>query len=271
MKNRRFWKTFLAFLCIGLIGIGFLVPAMIPLLEEQLQSLPNVPDLPFKVLVISSLINPLILLIIAIIVGQLTAPKLKLDSYLYHHMQGNKGIWKTFTSNLPIGIILGVIVSAIFFIFELIFQPYLPETLKMSVDSRNLVNTLNGIFYGGIVEELLLRWGFMSLLIWIMWKVFQRSKSAPSPAIFWISIIISSTLFALGHLGVNMLAAPLTPLILTRMLFLNGIGGIVFGWLYWKKGLEIAMVSHVALHITTTIITNIWFFYDDLTSSCYLK
>ncbi|HWL22370.1 MAG TPA: CPBP family glutamic-type intramembrane protease [Ureibacillus sp.] len=259
MKNRTFWKTFLAFLCIGLIGIGFLVPAMIPLLEEQLQSLPNVPDLPFEVLVISSLINPLILLIIAIIVGQLTAPKLKLDSYLYHHMQGNKGIWKTFTSNLPIGIILGVIVSAIFFIFELIFQPYLPETLKMSVDSRNLVNTLNGIFYGGIVEELLLRWGFMSLLIWIMWKVFQRSKSAPSPAIFWISIIISSILFALGHLGVNMLAAPLTPLILTRMLLLNGIGGIVFGWLYWKKGLEIAMVSHAALHITTTIITNIWF------------
>ncbi|MFJ8259252.1 CPBP family intramembrane glutamic endopeptidase [Peribacillus asahii] len=259
MKNRRFWKTFLAFLFIGLVGIGFLVPAMIPLLEEQLQSLPNVPDLPFEVLVISSLINPLILLIIAIIVGQLTAPKLKLDSYLYHHMQGNRSIWKTFKSNLPIGIILGVIVSAIFFIFELIFQPYLPETLKMSVESRNLVNTLNGIFYGGIVEELLLRWGLMSLLIWMMWKVFQRSKSAPSPAIFWISIIMSSILFALGHLGVNMLAAPLTLLILTRMLLLNGIGGIVFGWLYWKKGLEIAMVSHATLHITTTIITNIWF------------
>ncbi|USK61660.1 CPBP family glutamic-type intramembrane protease [Peribacillus asahii] len=174
-------------------------------------------------------------------------------------MQGNKSIWKTFKSNLPIGIILGVIVSAIFFIFELVFQPYLPEILKMSVESRNVVNTLNGIFYGGIVEELLLRWGLMSLLIWMMWKVFQRSKPTPSPAISWISIIISSILFALGHLGVNMLAALLTLLILTRMLLLNGIGGIVFGWLYWKKGLEIAMVPHAALHITTTIIMNIWF------------
>jgi len=56
VKNRRFWKTFLAFLFIGLVGIEFLVPAMIPLLEEQLQSLPNVPDLPFEVLVINSLI-----------------------------------------------------------------------------------------------------------------------------------------------------------------------------------------------------------------------
>ena len=102
------------------------------------------------------------------------------------------------------------------------------------------------------------RWP-MSLLIWILWKVFQPRKEEPTAGIFWISIMITSFMFALGHLGATMLAAPLTPMILARMFLLNGIGGIVFGWLYWKKGFEIAMVSHATVHITTTIIMNIWF------------
>ena len=45
----------------------------------------------------------------------------------------------------------------------------------------------------------------------------------------------------------------ITPLIIARAIILNGIGGIVFGWLYWKKGLESAMVSHftsdMVLHV----------------------
>ena len=166
MKKWSFWKPFFVFLGIGLIGIISLVPAMIPALEKQLQILPNVPDIPFAVIVIISLINPFILLIAAIIVGQMIAPKVKLHSYLYEHMQGIKGGWRSFTSNIPIAIILGTFVAIIFCILELlIFRPYLPEALKMSVESRNLVNTLVGIFYGGIVEELLIRWGVMSLFV----------------------------------------------------------------------------------------------------------
>jgi membrane protease YdiL (CAAX protease family) len=262
MKNWRFWKTFFVFLGIGLIGIVCLVPSMIPVLEKQLQSLSNVPDVPFAVIVISSLINPLILLIIAIIVGQAIAPKVKLHSYLYQHMQGNKDVWKSFTSNIPIAIILGAFVAIIFCIFELfIFRPYLPEALTLSVESRNFVNTLGGIFYGGIVEELLIRWGVMSLFVWAGWKVFQRGRTGPSSSIFWISIIVASILFALGHLGATALAVPvITPMIFIRMLLLNGIGGIIYGWLFWKKGLEVAMIAHAATHLVTTIITYIWFF-----------
>lgn len=262
MKSKKFmktFKTFSVFLMLGLVGIGFLVPSLIPMLEAQLKTIPNPPDLPFDILVVSSLITPLILLIIAILVGQLTAPKLKLVSYLYNHINEKHENGKLFKSNVPLGIISGVSVSIILFILELLFQPYLPQSLQLTLESRNLLNTLGGVFYGGVVEEILIRWGLMSLLIWILWKVFQRKKEEPTSGIFWISIMVTSFMFALGHLGATMLAAPLTPMILARMFLLNGIGGIVFGWLYWKKGLEIAMVSHATVHITTTIIMNIWF------------
>jgi len=35
---------------------------------------------------------------------------------------------------------------------------------------------------------------------------------------------------------------------------LNGIGGIIFGWLYWKKGLESAMISHFSADIVLQVI-----------------
>ena len=87
------------------MGIGFLVPSLIPILEAQLKTIPNPPDLPFGILVVSSLITPLMLLIIAILVGQLTAPKLKLVSYLYNHINENHENGKLFKSNVPLGII----------------------------------------------------------------------------------------------------------------------------------------------------------------------
>jgi membrane protease YdiL (CAAX protease family) len=30
---------------------------------------------------------------------------------------------------------------------------------------------------------------------------------------------------------------------------LNAAGGILFGWLFWRRNLETAMVSHAAVHV----------------------
>jgi len=39
------------------------------------------------------------------------------------------------------------------------------------------------------------------------------------------------------------------------MLVLNGLGGIVFGWLYWKDNLETAMIAHMMTHVAMNVIT----------------
>ncbi|PSL40207.1 CAAX prenyl protease-like protein [Planomicrobium soli] len=260
MKRKSFGKSFLVLFIFGLIGIISFVPSLILLIDEQLQSIPNPPDIPLALLVLLSLINPLILLAVAILIGLVTAPKIGLVSYLYSWINGRwtKEDAGSLKKAIPIGIFSGIALAATLFLLELALQPYLPKALQISAGSRGVMETLGGIFYGGITEELLLRWGMLSLVAWALWKLFQRSRKEPSAAIFWISILASALLFAVGHLGATALVAPLTAAVWTRMLLLNGIAGIVFGWLYWRKGLEIAMISHACVHIATTAFTTVW-------------
>jgi hypothetical protein len=47
---------------------------------------------------------------------------------------------------------------------------------------------------------------------------------------------------------------PLTPLLIVRAIVLNGMIGIVAGFLFWRRGIEMAMVCHffadILLHVT---------------------
>ena len=74
----------------------------------------------------------------------------------------------------------------------------------------------------------------------------------------WTAIVITALLFGAGHLPTTAAMLPLTPLVVARALLLNGIGGIVFGWLYWKRDLLAAMLAHfsadVVLHVVTPLL-----------------
>ena len=70
----------------------------------------------------------------------------------------------------------------------------------------------------------------------------------------WFAIVLSAVLFGLGHLPVTASLVALTPLIVTRAIVLNGIGGIAFGWLYWRKGLESAMIAHFSTDIILYVV-----------------
>ena len=94
--------------------------------------------------------------------------------------------------------------------------------------------------YGGLTEEILLRYGVMSLLAWLLAKMVQ------GPALYWAAIAGSAVLLGLAHLPATAALLPLTPLVVTRTIVLNGLVGMVFGWIYWRRGLEAAMVSHGA-------------------------
>jgi membrane protease YdiL (CAAX protease family) len=254
MIVRYFWKSFILFFILGIFGLFAMIPSVISIIEEQLQDIPNAPDLPPLILAVVSMITPLFLLIIAIIVGNLLAPRVGLKSYIVQRVAENKSFWSSLKPNILKGIGYGLVLAVIQYLLELAFQPWLPEGLKLDAESRSLLNTLGGIFYGGIVEEILLRWGLMSLFIWIGWRLFQRDKSQPSPRVIWISILLTSLLFAIGHLGATILLAPLTLVVFVRMIVLNGMAGVLFGWLFWKKGLEVAMIAHATVHIIISLI-----------------
>jgi membrane protease YdiL (CAAX protease family) len=56
--------------------------------------------------------------------------------------------------------------------------------------------------------------------------------------------------FAVGHFPIAFHAVG-TPssMLLLYILIGNTIGGVIFGWLYWKKGLESAFIAHILAHV----------------------
>jgi membrane protease YdiL (CAAX protease family) len=109
--------------------------------------------------------------------------------------------------------------------------------------------------YGGITEELLLRYGLMSALAFIGWVLTGRQSGGPGSGVMWVAIIISAVLFGIGHLPALAQSVDLTQALVARTILLNAIAGVLFGWLYWQRGLEAAMVAHAAFHIPLVVLS----------------
>lgn len=110
------------------------------------------------------------------------------------------------------------------------------------------------LLYGGITEELLLRWGFMTLLVWIGWRVFQKRQNRPTSTTFVVAILLSSLVFALGHLPLAVfLVGETTAVLVFFVIVANSAFGVVAGYLYWKYGLESAIISHMLVHVALVL------------------
>lgn len=257
MNNKRvFWKTFFIFLLMGLFGLLTSIPTIRPMLS-QLSHLPDMPDLSNNAFLLLSFINPLILLILFIFIGNRLAPQLELQSHIEQWIRLKKPFLHSIKPHIIPSIITGVLLGVIIFLLDFLFHPWLPQSLHFTKETRSLLTTISGIFYGGIFEELLIRWGLMSLIIWLGWRFIQKRQGSPKHGMIWFSIILTSLFFAAGHLGSISILAPITSMILLRTFLLNGLVGIAFGWIFWKKGLEPAMIAHAFFHVGVSLIVHL--------------
>ena len=95
----------------------------------------------------------------------------------------------------------------------------------------------------------------MTFIILLVSKITRtKGKAIENNLLMWTSIIIAAIIFGLGHLPVTSALTTITPLVIARAIILNGIGGVVFGWLYWKKGLESAMIAHFSADIMLHVL-----------------
>ena len=112
------------------------------------------------------------------------------------------------------------------------------------------------VLYGGITEEVLLRWGLMTALAWLAWRFLQGRGGAVRPAFIGVAIVASALIFGLGHLPLAFTLAG--GLDLTIVLFVTGLNaafGLLFGYLYWRWGLEAAMIAHAVTHLVNYCAT----------------
>lgn len=145
---------------------------------------------------------------------------------------------------------LSLVFGAIFSLDYWTFGAVMPE-LRAGLDQITVNNWVASILYGGIVEELMLRLFFMSLIAWILQKLLKKQTTG----ILIAANVIAAILFAASHLPATWMAfGELTPMLLFRCFLLNGGFGLFFGWAYRKYGIQYAMAAHASLHIVSKLI-----------------
>ena len=241
-------KLGLTLFVLGFLGVLSLLTITLPegTYPEEMAQLPPIV---LKLLII---VNPTMFLLISVAVGTALFDKINLKvpviSSLLKIKQENSGT--IFKQQLKYGISLGLLAGAAIMVIAYIYGMFIQEELKAMENQMEL--TLAARFlYGGITEELLLRFGFMTLVVWITSKLTKRLDNTT----YWIGIVLSTVLFAVGHFPVVYAAIPNpTLLLLSYELIGNSVGGLIFGWLYWKKGLEAAIIAHAFTHVAMVLI-----------------
>jgi len=231
----------LSFLLVDLNGLVAILPV-----PTETEIPPITPAL--KLL---SLVQPTILLAVAILVGVALAFKVGLSSPVAEAAASGGDVISAFKPQIAPGIIGGLAGGIAIVLIALAWKPFLPlEVTRLISEFGKFVPLPTRLLYGGITEELLLRWGFMTLLVWAAWRLFQKGQDKPKPACFIGAIVISSVVFGIGHLPIAFMLFPEPTLALTVFVIVgNSAFGLIAGYLYWKKGLESAMLAHMSAHV----------------------
>jgi hypothetical protein len=224
---------------LSLLGaLGTLSIALMPL--ERFGPPPIDPAL----LRVLSVLQPTILMMLAVALGLWAAPRVGFDAPAVRAWAAKRPIWEALRPQLKPAAAGGLLGAGVLLAFWAIVraQPFAEPILsfEMPLATRML--------FGGIVEELLLRWGLMSLLVWVAWRL-GGGPAVPTWAV-WSGLVASSALFAAGHLPALYVLLPNPPPWFVGLaLTANFLPGMLFGWLFWRRGLEAAMIAHAAAHL----------------------
>lgn len=241
IKNNLKYLIFLAI--FGLIGGYFTALYSIQslnqdMLDDILSQIGNM-DLLIIITTIQSLGYAIILGIIGIILAQ----KIGLWRKVKFIKQGNIEL-----------LIVSLIGGAAFILIDVLVFSNFHEVIQNSYEAKPTVEyIIASITYGGVIEEVMLRLFFMSLIAFVIQKITKKEEMSSKTLI--IANVIATLLFAAGHLpGTFMMITPVTPMIIFRCFLMNGGFGLLFGRLYRKYGIHYAMLGHAGVHIVSKLI-----------------
>ena len=242
---KKYWKTLLFFAVAGLVG-GFctglyMLDSYPPQMQQEALAQGLTPTIMALVTAIQAAGYGIVLGIIGIWLGK------------------KIGLWKDEThfekKTLLITLAIAVIGGLALILPDLLFFGKYNEAIMNSYAAKpTVVYIVGAILYGGVIEEVMLRLFWMSVIAFILWKLFARKAEKPTLAILVASNIIAALLFAAGHLPANFMMFGNSPLILFRCSLLNGAFGLLFGYLYRKHGLRYSMLAHAGCHIVSKLI-----------------
>ena len=241
----KYWKTLLFFTLSGLVGgffVGIFMMDSSPVEIQQQIYEQGITD------TILCLVSALQYAGYGLVLG------------FFGILLGKKiGLWKDETSimkkPLIVSVMVGVAGGLVLILSDLLyFGKYVEAIMNSYAVKPTFAYILGAVICGGVVEEVMLRLFMMSLIAFILHKVFGKKNEKPAVAVLVVANIVAAVLFAAGHLPATAALMGITPMILFRCFLLNGGFGLLFGYLYRKYGLRYSMIAHAGCHVVSKVV-----------------
>jgi hypothetical protein len=256
-KRPLIWKQFFIVWGISILAGMLIIPFTASLLPEAIEAAGGA-----AAALIQSLVSNLVVFAIVSLLGCFLAARFGLGlPFLEGFLTGSPVKGRTKDAFLR-AVLLGVGVGVLILVLDMVvFSPLLasrigemPSDLAQGIRPPPWEGFLAAIS-AGVTEEVLFRLFLVTLFAGLGALIFKEEDGRPKPFIMWISIVLVAVGFGLSHLPATAaIGLPMDAAVISRAIVLNGAGGIVFGWLYWKWGLESAIAAHFSTDVVLHVI-----------------
>lgn len=228
----------------GMVGVVVLSLTAIPQLWSKVPQ-----SVPLEVAVAASVVQSGVLLALAAWAGVVLSAPIGLRApSIEAALSGTNPLPLLKRQLVPAGV-TGVLVGGL-----LIFLTRIAPLELLALNQSNEIPLAVRLLYGGITEEILLRWGLMTTLVWLMWRLIQKRVGMPRTSFVIGAIVVTALLFGVGHLPfAAAIGASLKPSVVAYVIAGNTLPGILFGFLYWRYGLEAAIIAHALGHAVAVV------------------
>jgi len=217
---------------------------------------PGSTELTFPVLLLDRGIN---LLLVAVLgaAGLLLASRIGLGMPFIEGWTKREPVWRRFPGIAGISILAGILSAVLLTVISIAYTPLMQRVNEMLAQRYSAGEITPPAWQGflaaisaGITEETMFRLFGLTLLAWLGSLLFRSQTDRPAGWLLWTANILFAIVFGLAHLPLaSQIGMPLDAVVISRTVLLNGIVGVVFGWLFWTFGLESAMLAHFSIDV----------------------
>lgn len=247
---RRYpWKTVLFLIAVATLTSPLVVPYAVGLGMIAPASPSPAPSL--LSIVIAGFKDNLMLLIPAAAIGFWIAPRIGLGApYLEHWFDGAPRPAQPLRSIVWPAFFWAVVTALVAFAIDGFFR----FAVRVDFPAPEIHARLNvpwwrsvlASFWAPWAEEIFDRLFLVSLIGWILIKLFRVSGEGTGRMVaLWIAIVASALFFGWYHISNEAIfASPVPAIVQLRTIMIITPVGLAFGWIYIRRGLEAVILSH---------------------------
>lgn len=239
----------LGFGVVGVVGLALSTALQVSVDPTIVERSALAGDASLTGAVLSSVATPAVLVVVAAAVGTATAPRVGFRSLVHDRVARGVGVLGPLRDLAPRALAVGALTGVGIVAVDAALTTVVPAAAASSQAERSVALVATSaparFLFGGVAEELLLRWGLVSALAWGLATVVPGEHDR---AVAWTAVVLAAVAFGVAHLPAAAASTTLTPALLARVVLLNAAAGVVFGWLYVADALEAAMLAHAAAH-----------------------